>query len=112
MAHFPKPFYRPSRGVWYVQIAGQQLNLGADKGAAFCEYDALMAQPTKVTNAAPPTRATTQAKETDKLVVTVIDAFLDWCQKNRAPRTYDWYKDRAQSFTNSIASDLTVAAGV
>jgi hypothetical protein len=23
MAHFPKPFFRPARGLWYVQIDGK-----------------------------------------------------------------------------------------
>ena len=34
MAHFPKPFFRPVRNLWYVQIDGRQINLGADKDAA------------------------------------------------------------------------------
>ena len=41
-------------------------------------------------------------------VVSVLDAFLDWCQKHRAPRTYDWYRDYLQSFAGSIPRDLRV----
>jgi hypothetical protein len=35
MTHFPKPFCRPARSLWYVQIDGKQINLGADKTEAF-----------------------------------------------------------------------------
>ena len=34
--------------------------------------------------------------------------FLDWCQKYRAPRTYDWYGDYLPSFARSIPRDLMV----
>ncbi len=35
MSHFPKPFYRSTRRLWYVQLAGKQINLGPDREAAF-----------------------------------------------------------------------------
>ena len=44
MAHFPKPFFRPARGLWYVQIDGKQINLGGDKAAAYKSYHGLMQQ--------------------------------------------------------------------
>ena len=34
MAHFPKPFFKKARGLWYVEINRQQFNLGADREAA------------------------------------------------------------------------------
>jgi hypothetical protein len=44
MAHFPKPFFRPSRGQWYVQLDGKQFKLGDDKFTAFKFYHSLMQQ--------------------------------------------------------------------
>ena len=44
MPHFPKPFFRASHGLWYVQIAGQQHNLGPDEDATFTAYHALMSK--------------------------------------------------------------------
>jgi hypothetical protein len=44
MAHYPKPFFRARRGLWYVQIEGKQFNLGPDKDAAFKTYHGLMQQ--------------------------------------------------------------------
>ena len=51
MPHFPKPFYRKSRGRWYVEIGGKQVNLGPEKEAAFRRYHELMAEPQKVKQA-------------------------------------------------------------
>ena len=42
MPHFPKPFYRPARRLWYVQIGKKQVNVGPEKGVAFQRYHAMM----------------------------------------------------------------------
>lgn len=39
---------------------------------------------------------------TSPLIVSVFEQFLDWCQKNRSPRTYEWSKNHIQSFINSL----------
>lgn len=36
-----------------------------------------------------------------------MDVFLDWTKRHRAPRTYDWYVERCQSFATTIAKTLT-----
>src|SRR6056297_1151082 len=41
MPHFPKPFFRRNRGLWY----GKQINLGPDKDEAFRQYHLLLSQP-------------------------------------------------------------------
>jgi len=94
MPHFPKPYFRPSRRCWYVQSQGHETNLGPDRDAAFLRYHELMQRP----HQAPPSDG----------LVTLNDAFLEWCQKNRAPRTYDWYKGHLQCFADSIPASLTV----
>jgi integrase len=100
MAHYPKPFFRAPRGLWYVQINGKQFNLGPDKDAAFKAYHALMQQTEKLT------AVTTAAAKA--LVVVIVDDFLDWYEKHRSLDTYRWYKDRLQLFLNTIPPDLTV----
>jgi hypothetical protein len=102
MAHFPKPFFRPSRGLWYVQLDGKQCSLGADKTAAFKAYHVLMQQRSEG-RASPPTPSPT----TQRLVVVIVDEFLDWCEKHRAADTYRWYKDRLNSFCKTINATLT-----
>ena len=47
MKKFPKPWYRPSRGVWYVTLNDRQHNLGPDREAAFKQYGELLANPPK-----------------------------------------------------------------
>ncbi len=95
MSHFPKPFFRKSRGVWYVQINKKQFNLGPERTHAFELYHDLMRQPQ-------PKRVAADS------VVAIIDAFLDWCQKHRAPDTYVWYQSRLQLFARAIPTGLTV----
>jgi integrase/recombinase XerD len=45
MPHFPKPFFKKSRGVWYIEVGRKQVDLGPDRKEAFRRYHALMAQP-------------------------------------------------------------------
>ena len=83
MSHFPKPFFKKARGLWYVEINRQQFNLGSDREAAFRQYHQLMMQPT-------------EKVVSTEMLVGVIDAFLEWLQKNRAADTYEWYRYRLQ----------------
>ena len=43
-------------------------------------------------------------------LLAIIDAFLDWCKKHRAPDTYEWYRSRlelvAQKHPHLRAADL------
>jgi len=102
MPHFPKPFFRPNRGLWYVQINGKQINLGSDEAAAFKTYYGLMQQRDTSPDAPPPIPTANQ-----RLVVVIVDEFLDWSQKHQAAKTYRWYKDRLNSFVATIDSALT-----
>ena len=98
MPHFPKPFYRKPRKLWYVQIDGVQHNLGPDEAAAFTAYHDLMRMPKE--------KRTAPADS----VVLIIDAFLDYTQKHRAADTYEWYQSRLQLFARRypdlLVSDL------
>lgn len=96
MPHFPKPFFKKARGVWYVEINRKQINLGPDKDEAFRRYHQLMAEPRQ------------QAVVLSDSLAAVIDSFLEWCQNHRAPDTYDWYRDRLVRF-DARYPDLRVA---
>jgi hypothetical protein len=100
VAHFPKPFFRTARNAWFVQVGDRQVKLATDKESAFKRYHELMCQPLKAVAAQP-------AATTARLVIVIVDEFLEWCQKHRAPDTYRWYKDRLNVFCNSIPADLT-----
>jgi integrase/recombinase XerC len=103
MAHFPKPFFRPVRGLWYVQIDGKQINLGADQTEAFKAYHGLMQQRAEIKPEQP-----APLPGLRRLVVVIVDEYLDWCQKYRAAATYGWYKERLESFCRTIEPALTV----
>jgi integrase len=87
MPHYPKPFHRANRGLWYVQIDGRQHNLGPNKDEAFRRYHQLMQAPAPVVST---------------LAAGVIDGFLEWTKQHRAARTYAWYLDFLQSFISSL----------
>jgi integrase len=96
MPKFPKPFFRTARRAWFVQVAGKQVNLGSDRDAAFRRYHELMGRPKPVA-----------ARITADTVLPVLDAFLDWCQKHKAGRTYDWYRGYLESFARAVPTGLT-----
>ncbi len=87
MPHFPKPFFKKARSLWYVEINRKQINLGPNEEEAFRQYHQLMGQPRE------------QAVSPESLIV-IIDAFLEWTQKNRSPDTYEWYRHRLQRFVD------------
>jgi hypothetical protein len=41
-------------------------------------------------------------------VLAPVDVFLEWCQKNKAKRTYEWYVEKTSSFACRIPRTLTV----
>jgi integrase len=94
---FPKPFYRSARKAWFLQVGGKQIKLGPERDAAFARYHVLMGGPRPL---APPVDGTS--------IPGVLDAFLDWCQRHKAPRTYDWYRGYLESFARSLPPELTV----
>ena len=75
MPHLPKPFFRKPRNLWYVQLNGTQHNLGPDRDAAFAAYHNLMRKPQK------------KRYIRSESVVAIIDSFLGYTQKHRAPDT-------------------------
>jgi integrase len=95
MPQFPKPFFRKSRKLWYVQLDGIQHNLGPDQEAAFAAYHDLMRQPREKS----PVRSDS--------IAGLIDSFLDFTEKHRAADTYEWYQSRLQRFLDRYP-DLTV----
>lgn len=94
MPHFPKPFFRPKKNRWYVQLDGKHVNLGSDRDEAFRLYHEVMAnrkQPIPVV-----------APSSEPFLIEILDAFLDWCLKHRAERTHETYKERLEEFLDSL----------
>lgn len=94
MARAPKPWYWNERESWFVTIDKQRYNLGPDKAAAIKRFHEMMAKPAR------------RQFATGELI-TVIDAFLDWTQKHKAPDTYEWYRYRLERFARRYP-DLSI----
>lgn len=78
-ARYPKPFFRTALNCWYVQLGTKQIRLDPDKEQAFRLYHELMQREPQ------PDQPHILGHRVDEL----LDAFLDWCQRNQAKRTYD-----------------------
>jgi hypothetical protein len=91
MPKFPKPSFRTARNAWFVQVACKQINLGPDREAALRRYHELIGR----------SKAALKPVASDT-VLGVLDAFLEWCQKHKAGRTYDWYRGYLESFARTL----------
>jgi integrase len=93
MARRPKPWFRKQNKQWYVCLDGQQMRLGPNKKEAFNRFHELMASK--------PERVAADA------AVGLLDAFLDWTEKNKKQETYKWYLKHINSFASHIGAKVT-----
>jgi len=105
--HTPKPFFRPKKNRWYVELDGKHINLGPDEQAARAKYHEIMAARAREPKAPPP------LPSGHPLVVVVFDAYLAWLDKRvqegtKAQRTYGWYKKFLSSFASFQTADYRV----
>ena len=119
VARSAHPWFWESRNCWAVILGGQRHVLGDHPAAAPPPrkkknkwivpqtiqnlFDTL-----KVSLRGGPPPAAEPARLS---VAEVFEKFLDWCQKNRSPRTYEWSRNHIQSFINSLKARKTVPAG-
>lgn len=92
MARIPKPWFREDRQTYCVTIRGKRHDLGPDKTEADRLFHELMAKKPET-----PIPITTGLS-----VAEVFDKYLDWCEKHREPRTFEWYRDHIQSFMDTV----------
>jgi hypothetical protein len=91
-----KPWWRSDRGAFFITIGGNQHNLGPDEEAAKIQVARLKLQHLEMPKETPPPPPSVL------LVRDVIDEFLDWCHKHREPRTFDFYREKTQSFLDHL----------
>jgi integrase len=97
MARLPKPWYWEERKSYYVTIRGERHNLGEDKVEADRKFHELMARPSETINKPEPV-----TNGNELTIIELFDKYLDWCQKHRELRTYEWYRDHIQNFINTL----------
>ncbi|TWT34806.1 tyrosine-type recombinase/integrase [Blastopirellula retiformator] len=93
MPRQPKPFFRKQTNSWYCSIAGRQISLGKDRESAHAKFHELMADREQVT-----AEVTT--------LYELSQAYLDWCQANRKPNTYQRHRYFLKSFIGSVGKRL------
>ena len=108
MPKLPLPFFRAKRNRWSVQLAGKQINLGPDEAEAYRRYHRLMADREMVDAPA----AAVAAPPGGWLVCEVLDAYLDWCESNRSPRTYAGHRWHLQRFRSALPDAATLTGHI
>ncbi|QDS92514.1 Tyrosine recombinase XerD [Roseimaritima multifibrata] len=93
MPRKPKPFFRKQTKSWYCSINGRQISLGKDKKQAEQKFYELMTDRESV------------AADVGSLY-DLSQVYLDWCQANRKPTTYDSYLHYLKSFIQSVGKRL------
>lgn len=93
MARRPKPWFRKGRG-WFVTLDGKQIPLGDKKQEAFARFYELMNSPVE------------RAVNSEQQLLSIMDEFLEWNRRNRAPATFQSYKEKLQSFINAAPKGL------
>lgn len=93
MARTPSPWFWKARDAWFVTIDGSRIKLAETKSEAQQRFHELMA-------------ISREERPTSDQVVPVIDAFLEWVEKNLSRSTYVWYLGFLQSFVESIPRGL------
>lgn len=96
-----EPFWRSDRSCYYVQHGTRQVRPSPDKGEAWRLWHEFMARPPEEKD-----KPISHGPDTEALEV--LDAYLDWCQKHRAARTYDWNRENIQRFASSLPDGLKV----
>jgi hypothetical protein len=111
MARRASPWYWPERSGWYVILNGQRHPLGnhpADapppqkrrgKWAIPLAIEQAFRKLLAAPSATPPP---IQQNSGGITVAEVFDKYLDWCEKHRSPRTFEWYRDHIQSFMDTL----------
>jgi hypothetical protein len=110
MAHAPKPFFRTARNAWFVQLGKRQVKLcegpksPQTEQAAWTQFHRLMAS-----SPATP-KAGVASPAAGLSVAEVFEKYLDWCQRHRSPRTYEWARTHIQSFCDHLRVARTLPA--
>ena len=94
MGRTPKPWYWDARRAYYATVRGRRHRLGTSLRASQAALRLLLARPEEHTRVDP------------QSLLSVLNAFVAWCRKNRAPKTHRHYKDFCQAFI-SFAGDIS-----
>ena len=93
MPRQPKPYLRKQTKSWYCSIGGRQISLGKDRDAAFEKFYELMGDREQVRNDI-------------STLYELSQVYLDWCQENRKPGTYENHRRYLKRFILAVGKRL------
>lgn len=91
-----KPWRRSEDGNWYITIRGKQRLIASREKSYEDAWDAFRA----LHVVDPPEKVQVKA---------ILDRFLGWCEANREPATYKWYRGYLSSFAGTFPDRLPMA---
>ena len=107
MARASRPWFRSERQSWCVCLRGKLYNLGLhpDDFPAPRKQKGRWNVPQPILDRYQEVQSgkVTQTVRSGLLVAEVFEKYLDWCQKHRSPRSYEWYQNHIQSFLDSTS---------
>jgi hypothetical protein len=110
MARNPRPWLRSERDEWRVTIRGVDHNLGPHpegfpaprrRGKNWNPPQPILDRFHELL-VNTPEHAPAPTPVGVLSVADVFDKFLDWCQKHRSERSFDWYRKHIQSFCHAL----------
>jgi len=90
-----KPFFREQTKSWYCSIHGKQFPLGKNKAEAFDKFYELVGRKDDL-------------RSESSTVYDLTQSYLDWCERNRKPGTYENHLKYLKSLIESIGKRLRV----
>lgn len=117
MARTPSPWYWPERNGWFTILDGKRHSLGdhpADSPPP-AKRKGKWVPPASIATAfhallAGPKHPPAPRIQSGLTVAELFDKFLDWTQRHKAARTYEWYRDHLQKFLDHLGKPLAVDA--
>ena len=115
MARTASPWYWEPRRCWAVIVDGRRHILGdhppgpppRKKGNKWVAPRTIRERFDDLKVGLRNPAAAPAALPTEGTVAGAFDKFLDWCQKNRSPRTYEWSRTHLLSFVRTLLSPKT-----
>jgi len=114
MPHHARPFFRQDRQLWYVEIKGKQHRLGKhpSKEPEPKKVDGKWNVPVAIMQLyhdamANQNQPVPPGSEPGLPAVQVLEDFMDYIERERGKRTFEWYRRVLKSFRLSLKEGLT-----
>ncbi len=91
----PQPFWKSTHKCWYLKLNRKDVRLDPNEDKAWELYHKIMGRQLDLT--------------ADPRVVPLMDEFLEYTQKHKAPGTYTFYRQYVKSFTDKLSATLKVS---